>query len=164
MMIEGYAALFGVADSTGDVVRAGAFGASLKRRTEPLPMLVEHLKRARAGFWTEVREDQRGLFLRGEVRDDMPGADRAKRMLASGVDGLSIGFIPLVSHRQRKGRLIEEIELLEVSIVMQPMQPLARLHARESFKSARSGENPASTFADRAPARLNLAREFTRAA
>ncbi len=137
MMIEGYAALFGVADQTGDVVRAGAFGASLKRRSEPLPMLVEHQRRSRAGFWTEVREDSRGLFLRGEIRDDMPGAGRAKRLLASGVDGLSIGFIPLVTHRSGKGRVIEEIELLEVSIVTHPMQSQARLtFARELFRAA----------------------------
>ena len=37
VLIEGYAALFGVADLSGDVVRAGAFAQSLK--TGPVPML-----------------------------------------------------------------------------------------------------------------------------
>ena len=127
MIVEGYAALFGRADQIGDVVRAGAFRASLARRTELLPMLVEHQSRSRAGSWSVVREDARGLYVRGELGADMPGAARARRLIARGVDGLSIGFLPLVAHREGRGRLLEEIELLEVSIVSDPMQPLARL-------------------------------------
>ena len=137
MIVEGYAALFGVADQMRDVVRAGAFGASLLRRGAKLPMLVEHDARLIAGEWTEVREDGRGLFLRGEIRADQPGAARAKRMIARGVDGLSIGFVPLVQHRTATGRVLSEIELLEVSIVTHPMQPLARLTlAREFVRAA----------------------------
>lgn len=136
MIIEGYAALFGVADQMRDVVRAGAFAASI-RRCGALPMLVEHEARLVAGEWTDVREDGRGLFLRGEVRGDQPGAARARRMLARGVDGLSIGFIPIVQHYSAFGRVLTEIDLLEVSIVTHPMQPLARLNlARDVVRAA----------------------------
>ena len=127
MTLEGYAALFGVADHVKDIVRAGAFRASLTRRNDDLPMLVEHSRKLVAGAWREVREDGRGLFVRGEVRDDMPGAARMKRMLARGIDGLSIGFVPIVAHRTARGRVLEEIDLLEVSVVSLPMQPQARL-------------------------------------
>lgn len=126
MIIEGYAALFGVADQMADVVRAGAFAESIRMRPT-IPMLVEHEARLVAGAWTTLQEDGRGLFLRGEIRDDQPGAGRAKRMLARGVDGLSIGFIPIVQHRTPSGRVLSEIDLLEVSIVTHPMQPHARL-------------------------------------
>ena len=137
MMIEGYAALFGVADQSGDIVRAGAFRGSLARRVGPLPMLVEHERRLHAGLWTDVREDARGLFLRGTIHDDAPGAARARRLIARGVNGLSIGFIPLVAHRNRSARVIEDIELLEVSIVTHPMQSQARLTlARELIRAA----------------------------
>lgn len=137
MIVQGYAALFGVADQMQDVVRAGAFASSIARRHAPLPMLVEHETRAIAGVWTEVREDGRGLFLRGEIRGDQPGAARAKRMLARGVDGLSIGFVPIVAHHTAGGRVLTEIELLEVSIVTHPMQPQARLtFAREFIRAA----------------------------
>ncbi|MEQ1810688.1 MAG: HK97 family phage prohead protease [Terricaulis sp.] len=136
MIIEGYAALFGVPDQMRDVVRAGAFAASLSRARR-LPMLVEHEARLLAGEWIEAREDGRGLFLRGEIRDDQPGAARAKRMLARGVDGLSIGFVPIVQHRTPAGRVLREIELLEVSIVTNPMQPQARLSfARDIVRAA----------------------------
>ncbi len=127
MIIEGYAALFGVADQMGDVVRAGAFRVSITGRKGALPMLVEHEQRLLAGYWREVREDGRGLFVSGVVDDALPGGVRAKRFLARGVDGLSIGFVPLVAHKTRLGRVLEEIELLEVSIVAHPMQPQARL-------------------------------------
>lgn len=135
MIIEGYAALFGVADQMRDVVRAGAFAASL-RRNAALPMLVEHEARLLAGMWTEIREDGRGLFLRGEIGDDQPGAARAKRMITRGVDGLSIGFVPIVQHRTPIGRVLSEIELLEVSIVTHPMQPQARFVLARDFVRA----------------------------
>jgi uncharacterized protein len=137
MRIQGYAALFGVADQMRDVVRAGAFAASLMRRDAPLPMLVEHEQRLLAGYWDDVREDGRGLFLIGGVRDELAGAARAKRMLARGIDGLSIGFVPIVARRNAGGRILEEIDLLEVSIVTHPMQPQARLTlARENGRAA----------------------------
>lgn len=136
MILEGYAALFGVRDLTGDVIRAGAFRVSLMRRGGALPMLVQHERRLAAGGWTDVREDARGLFVRGEVRGDLPGAARAKRMIEGGVDGLSIGFIPVVAHRSGDGRILEEIDLLEVSIVTQPMQPKARLTLARGFVRA----------------------------
>jgi len=137
VIVEGYAALFGVEDQMRDIVRAGAFAASLQRRSEPLPLLLEHEPRLLAGSWSDVREDGRGLWLRGEVRDDLPGAARTKQALARGVDGLSIGFVPLVAHRAGGVRVLSEIELLEVSIVAHPMQPLARLNfARDLARAA----------------------------
>ncbi len=136
MIIEGYAALFGVADQMRDVVRAGAFSASLARRQAPLPIWVEHDARLRAGHWIDAREDARGLWLRGDIEDEAPGAARAKRLIARGVDGLSIGFIPLVAQRTAAGRVLIEIELLEVSIVTHPMQPQARLNLAREFARA----------------------------
>lgn len=164
MIIEGYAALFGVTDQMRDVVRAGAFAASLARRTAPLPMLIEHDARLVAGSWTEVREDGRGLFLRGDIRDDQPGASRAKRMIARGIDGLSIGYVPVVQHRAAGGRVLSEIELLEVSIVTHPMQPLARLTACADLNRAQPEASGGATVFGRKRLRLTHAREVVRAA
>ncbi len=137
MIIEGYAALFGVEDQMRDIVRAGAFAASLARCDEPLPMLVEHEPRLLAGHWSEAFEDGRGLFLRGEINASFAGAARAERMIARGVDGLSIGFVPVVQRRGAGGvRVLSEIELLEVSIVTHPMQQFARLSVRHAPPSA----------------------------
>ena len=120
MLIEGYAALFGVADLSGDVVRAGAFAQSLK--TGPVPMLLQHRSGVHAGHWTRLLEDGRGLFVRGLI--DLP---RAQLMLRDGLAGLSIGFrARLWKPRPEGGRDLISIDLVEISLVAAPMQPLAR--------------------------------------
>lgn len=125
--VWGYASLFGIADLAGDVVFAGAFQRGLEGRGA-LPMLLDHDPQRPAGVWTEVREDARGLFVRGEVRADRRAAGQARARLARGLDGLSIGFT-LTDWRRRMdgGRDLLAIHLWEVSLVDTPMLPQARL-------------------------------------
>ena len=120
VLIEGYAALFGAPDLSGDVVRAGAFARSLRRGG--VPMLMQHKSGALAGRWTRLAEDGRGLFVRGLVE-----ADGSKAMLNAGLNGLSIGFrARLWRPRAEGGRELIDVDLVEVSLVGQPMQPRAR--------------------------------------
>lgn len=125
--IHGYASLFGIPDSMGDVVFAGAFRRGLLGRGA-LPMLLDHDPQRPAGIWTEIYEDARGLFVRGEVRADRRGAGQARLALERGLDGLSIGFT-LTDWRARAdgGRDLLAIHLWEVSLVDTPMLPQARL-------------------------------------
>ncbi len=127
ILIEGYASLFGVEDLAGDVVRAGAFTRSLARGGE-VAMLFQHASGRRAGSWTVLREDGRGLFVRGLVTDETPAGRAALKLMADGsVDGLSIGFIARDwSPRVGGGRELREVELREVSLVDSPMAPGAR--------------------------------------
>ena len=120
VLIEGYAAIFGAVDLSGDVVRAGAFARSLK--SGPVPMLLQHRQGSIAGRWTRIIEDGRGLFVRGLI--ERPGAQTLAR---AGLDGLSIGFrARLWTPRVGGGRDLKEVDLVEVSLVAEPMQPLAR--------------------------------------
>ena len=119
-LIEGYAALFGVPDLAGDIVRAGAFAKSLSRA--PPPMLLQHRSGAIAGHWTRMIEDGRGLYVRGLIT-----STSGQAALETGLDGLSIGFRPrLWKPRLAEGRDLIEIDLVEVSLVAEPMQPRAR--------------------------------------
>jgi hypothetical protein len=121
VLIEGYASLFGVADDGGDIVRAGAFTRSL-RRAGGVAMLMQHRDGARAGRWTRMIEDGRGLFVRGLV--EAPGA---LALVARGMDGLSIGFRPSMWRlRVSGGRELIEVDLVEVSLVQAPMLSGAR--------------------------------------
>ncbi|MEH6694728.1 MAG: HK97 family phage prohead protease [Hyphomonas sp.] len=121
LLIEGYASLFGVADATGDVVRAGAFARSL-REARTLPMLLQHRNGAVAGRWTRMIEDGRGLYVRGLVE-----AQSAQGLATRGLDGLSIGFRPrLWRARVEGGRELIEVQLVEVSLVARPMLGAAR--------------------------------------
>jgi len=130
LVIEGYASLFGVEDLAGDVVRAGAFARTLRRRGE-VRMLLSHAGGRLAGRWTAMREDGRGLFVRGLVTGETPAGRAALRLVADGtMGGLSIGFIARDwSPRIRRGRELREIELREISLVTSPMLPQARFAA-----------------------------------
>lgn len=127
--LAGYASLFGVADLAGDVVFAGAFAGALAGRGA-LPMLLDHDPRLLCGVWRELREDARGLFVRGSVLADRRAASQARQRLKRGLDGLSIGFTPLAWRpRPGGGRELTAIHLWEVSLVDTPMLPQARLSA-----------------------------------
>ncbi len=119
-LIEGYAAVFGHPDLSGDVIRAGAFSRSL--RSGLPPMLLQHRAGAIVGRWVRLVETGRGLFVRGLIE-----SETAAQLARDGLDGLSIGFRPRVwADRAAGGRLLADIELVEVSLVAQPMQPAAR--------------------------------------
>jgi hypothetical protein len=136
LVIEGYASLFGVEDLAGDVVRAGAFTRSLARGGG-VGMLLSHVGGRTAGRWTLMREDGRGLFVRGLVSDETASGATALRMIArEGLDGLSIGFVARDwSPRVTRGRELKEVELREISLVAAPMLPGARFAAvGEPFK------------------------------
>jgi len=126
MRIEGYAALFGEPDLEGDVIRAGAFRRSLRERPV-VPMLLLHQPRLACGQWTSLREDGRGLFVRGEIQASAPAGLLAQRCVRAGMDGLSIGFRTNLFARRPDGRDLHDLTLIEISIVPEPMAPRARL-------------------------------------
>jgi HK97 family phage prohead protease len=127
LVIEGYASLFGVEDLAGDVVRAGAFAHTLARSSS-VGMLLSHVGGRTAGRWTTMREDGRGLFVRGFVTDETAAGRTALQMIGDGaLDGLSIGFVARDwSPRVVRGRELKRIELREISLVSEPMLPGAR--------------------------------------
>ncbi len=133
VLVEGYASLFGVEDLMGDVVRAGAFAASLRRLGRGPPMLLDHAHGRFAGRWSVVREDGRGLFVRGLIDTRLPGGEVA---LARRIDGLSIGFRPVRWRERPGGRELIELDLIEVSLVADPALPGARFRATERLRQA----------------------------
>jgi len=126
LRFAGYAAVFGRPDRGGDVVRKGAFTKALERAGE-VPLLWQHKAGAVIGRVEHLSEDERGLRVIASVGDR-----RATELLASKrVDGLSFGY--RVREAKSAGGLRElvELELVEVSLVANPMQPRARVHAVE---------------------------------
>lgn len=78
---EGYGSVFGVKDSHDDVVMSGAFAASLRAWSDrkALPALLwQHRMDEPIGVYTEMKEDDVGLYVRGRLLiDDDPLAKRA---------------------------------------------------------------------------------------
>jgi uncharacterized protein len=124
--IAGYAALFDVADGARDTIRPGAFAQSLAVRGEPLPLLWQHRPAQRIGTVEEVREDGRGLRVIARVENV---ASYAAKLLREGaVSGLSFGYRARRYRLLPTGRVLEEVDLVEVSLVTHPLQNRARVH------------------------------------
>ncbi len=133
--IEGYASLFGAMDQGGDVVQRGAYAQSLKRLTaagRKVKMLWQHDPSQPIGVWDEVREDDRGLFVKGRLLDaTQAGREAAALVMAGAINGLSIGYRTKRAEADAKGRrLLTELELWEVSLVTFPMLQEARVAAK----------------------------------
>ncbi|MCB2134781.1 MAG: HK97 family phage prohead protease [Rhodobacteraceae bacterium] len=151
--IEGYASVFGVADQGGDVVQKGAYGRSLKALSAQgrrVKMLWQHDPAQPIGVWDELREDERGLYVKGRILGDVEKGREAISLIAAGaIDGLSIGYRTVVAERDAKGRrLLNELELWEVSLVTFPMLPEARVGAKGDGPDDALLRDLASTFED----------------
>lgn len=126
----GYAAIFEARDNGGDVISPGAFAQSLAhRRGETLPLLWQHGAGQQIGVVEMVREDERGLRVIGRIEPRGATARRAAAALCSGeIDGLSFGY-RVVAAQGEAPRRLDALDVVEVSLVSHPMQPLARVHA-----------------------------------
>jgi len=115
-------------------------------------MLWQHDPAQPIGIWDEVHEDEKGLYVKGRLLLDVAkGREAAALIEAGAIDGLSIGYRTQKASKNDKGqRLLNELELWEVSLVTFPMLPTARV-------SAKSDEAEAYLFRDMARA-LEMAR------
>lgn len=133
--IEGYASLFGKADQGRDVVEVGAYTASLARlkaKGGRVKMLWQHDPAQPIGVWDEVREDAKGLWVKGRILTDVARGREAIALIGAGaIDGLSIGYRTVKARKDDTGvRRLSELELWEVSLVTFPMLPDARVGAK----------------------------------
>lgn len=124
--IAGYAALFGVPDGAHDVIVPGAFARTLANRRDALPLFWQHRPEQRIGTVELAEEDAKGL--RVIARLDNPQSRAVAALMAREVNGLSFGYRARAYHRTSEGRVLEDVELLEVSLVTHPLQSGARVH------------------------------------
>ena len=124
LRFAGYAAIFDRVDRGGDVVRAGAFGDVA---AAGVPLLWQHGPASVIGVVESAREDARGLRVIGRVsRASAAGREAAAAIAQGAVDGLSFGYRVKAARGARPRELLA-LELVEVSVVTHPMQPMARV-------------------------------------
>lgn len=137
---EGYGAVFNNLDHVGDVVAPGAFKATLAEHeaagTLPL-MLWMHKPDEVAGKWLAMKEDRRGLYVKGVLADTQLGNEARTLLGMHAMRGLSIGFrtrdAEWVEDEERGiHRVIKDVDLVEVSLVSMAANPLARVSAVKS--------------------------------
>jgi HK97 family phage prohead protease len=116
----GYAAIVDHPDRGGDIICKGAFGRAAKAG---LPLLWQHDRTRRIGFIERLEEDERGLRVVATMDADAPPVGEGA--------GLSFGYrvrdARTVKKENRTYRELTDLDLIEVSIVNHPMQPLARV-------------------------------------
>ncbi len=144
-VIEGYASVFGNADSGGDSVAPGAFRNSLMSRpADQVRMLWQHDPNEPIGVWEHIAEDARGLLVRGQILGDVARGREVLSLLRAGaIDGLSIGFRTVRARMdERTGiRTLLEIDLWEISVVTFPMNEAARVADVKQIATLREFEN-----------------------
>jgi uncharacterized protein len=126
---SGYASVFGGVDSYGDTIIKGAFADAIQKS---LPkMFFNHSWDMPIGKWTKAIEDDRGLFVEGELTPGLGlAADVRAAMKHGTLDGLSIGgYLHKGDYEETKeGRVIHKwSNLMEVSPVVFPADSSARI-------------------------------------
>lgn len=146
--ITGYAAIFGTKDSKGDIIRKGAFAASLAQiPAGKVRMLWQHAPADLIGVWEKFEEDDIGLKAEGRIiLETAKGRDAHALMKAGALDGLSIGFNTVRASRDhtKSARVLEQVLLKEVSLVTFPAHPDSTV---SSIKSSNSTEIAAAIIA-----------------
>lgn len=138
---EGHGSVFGNEDLGGDVVMPGAFKRSLAEHkangTLPLMFWMHDPSRV-PGKWLDMQEDDRGLYVKGQLADTPLGNEIHELLKMEAVRGLSIGYATVDSEWKDDGtRLLNDLDLWEVSAVSLPMNPLAQVTHAKSQLSAR---------------------------
>jgi HK97 family phage prohead protease len=126
---EGYASKWNGVDSYGDTILKGAFSDTLAKSAPK--MFWNHQWDMPIGKWIDVREDDVGLFVQGELTKGLDLAENVHAALKHGtLDGLSIGgFLKSGDYTDTtKGRLIHKwSSLMEISPVVFPADGAARI-------------------------------------
>jgi len=145
---DGYASLFGIVDSHGDVMAPGAFKntlAEMRAQGRTIPMYMQHGHLLGGdprpvGVWSNVAEDDKGLKVSGKIVG--LGTEEGKYNYAlvreGAIGGLSVGYKTIKARYGKTAsepkRTLQEIKLFEISLVDSPSLASARV---DSIKSAR---------------------------
>lgn len=123
---SGYASVFGLVDSYGDTIAPGAYAKTLQNRERPIQLRWNHYGGV-VGKWLTLREDEKGLYVEGELTPGHSVAQDAYALMKHGaVNGLSIGYRPIEAEQKDDGtRLLKQIDLVEISIVETPADAAA---------------------------------------
>jgi len=145
---SGYASVFGNVDDGGDIVEKGAFTKTIAEDFARIKILSQHDQYALPiGKPIELREDDKGLYIRGKISNTQKGRD-IQTLLKDGVlNEMSIGYDAVdYSVDESTGiRHLKQIKLWEVSIVTWAMNDQATIDdvkslAEELRAEAKSGK------------------------
>lgn len=140
---SGYGSVFNVLDKGGDIIVPGAFAKSLaawKSSGRNVPALWQHDTDEPIGHWPELKEDDHGLFGDAELwLEEAPYARLAQKgMKTKTITGLSIGYRVKRFSKDTATNVytLQELDLVEISVVTNPMNDAARVSDVKSMIEA----------------------------
>jgi len=123
--ISGYASIFNIEDAHQDIIMPGAF--SFQNKTK---LLWQHDAKQPIGICEYIAEDEYGLFIRAKLSTALEKSKEAIALIKEEIiDSFSIGFFIKEFHYDENSacRFITKAELVEVSLVTFPANPLANI-------------------------------------
>lgn len=140
-------------DLGGDVIHRGAFKKTLsdwRKSKKALPLIDQHNYgsiRSIVGKMLEAKETDEGLEATFQIIEGPDGDEIYRRVKGGYIDGLSIGYRAVkietpTEEERRQGiwRHLKEVRLEEVSVVIWPMNPEARIESvKELAERAKAG-------------------------
>ena len=127
-------------------------------------LLWQHKMDQPIGVWTEMYEDEHGLYAKGQLALGVQQADEAYILMKMGaLSGLSIGYITTKEHydREQKANLLQELTLLETSLVTMQCSDISRVEVVKSrFEQE---ELPTEREMEKALRELGLSRKQSKA-
>lgn len=148
--VEGYVAIFNVADSHISAFAPGAFTKTISERGDRIPLLYQHMPALNIGVPLEHAIDNRGLRVRARIfNDGAEGSTIGARLKQGARYGFSFGFMTmadrmaneqdLIDMSQIEGdypgitihdiRYVTEVKVMEDSIVTFPSNESAAIDA-----------------------------------
>lgn len=139
-VFEGYASVFDVIDSDGDIILPGAYKKALTSQSRQVGMFFNHQTYGLpVGKWQVLEEDSKGLAVVGELTPGLSVSnDLRAAMEHKTVEGLSVGFTVLKDDYTiiDTGRAFNNVQALrEISICTFPANEQATIDAMKSMES-----------------------------
>jgi len=144
----GYGSVFGNTDSMNEIIAKGAFTESIlqHKQNKTMPaMLWQHDFRQVIGKYTELKEDDNGLYVEGLLAKTARGKEALELLRMDAISGMSIGYMPQKYEVDEETDVITHIEvaLWEVSLVTFPANNEARVADVKAMLE--NGELPTKT-------------------
>ncbi len=126
---SGHASVFDNVDDGNDIMERGAFAKTIVENFERIKILSQHNEcDLPIGKPIELREDGKGLFVRGKISDTQKGRDVQILLKDRVLNEMSVGYEAVDFEYDDKGiRHLKEVKLWEISIVTWAMNELATI-------------------------------------
>lgn len=134
-IFEGHASTWDL-DLGGDRIERGAFADSIKEAGQEIPILWSHDPKLPIGVTEVLREDWKGLYVKGRLALEVPEAQRAMALLKMSTNALkmSIGYDTIDYKYEGQVRVLKTIKLWEISVVVFPMNPEATFDSIKNYR------------------------------